>query len=160
MNSVSVTVHTCVLASQIAAFEYIVPIDLTTIFTGYSLLPAVRGTENQTGDWDGTGQTRTVLLSDGSSSQEIITKYDYPNYFSYTVKEFTGILRFFTKSADGEWWFDSISSDKTYIKWKYAFNAKSILAIPFLWFITKVLWRNYMHKALRLSKNQVEYNND
>jgi hypothetical protein len=68
MRSLAATVNTDVAVSQITAFEYNVPIDLTSIFTGYGPLPAVTGTKNQTGAWDGAGQTRTVLLSDGSSA--------------------------------------------------------------------------------------------
>ena len=158
MRSLAATVNTDVAVSQIAAFEYNVPIDLTSIFTGYRLLPAVTGTKNQTGAWDGAGQTRTVLLSDGSSAHEILTKYEHPHYFSYIVSGFTGVLRLLITSANGEWWFSSTSSGKTHIKWRYAFNAKSVFAVPVLWFITNVLWRGYMHKALRLFKAQVEHN--
>lgn len=156
MTSISATVTMELGVNQITAFEYIVPIDLTSIFVGYGPLPAVTGTKNQTGAWDGAGQTRTVLLSDGTSSQEMLTEYGHPNYFKYTVDRFTGILRFVTSSANGEWWFSIVSSDKTLIKWHYTFYAKSIFAVPILWFITKVLWRNYMIKALKLSKAQLE----
>ncbi|MGB6067415.1 MAG: hypothetical protein WBG50_21630 [Desulfomonilaceae bacterium] len=158
MRSPAVTVNTDVAVSQIAAFEHNVPIDLTSIFTGYGPLPAVTGTKNQTGAWDGSGQTRTVLLSDGSSAQEMLTNYEHPNYFSYRVTGFTGALRLLITSANGEWWFSSTSSGKTHIEWRYAFNPKSAFAVPILWFITNVLWRGYMHKALRLFKAQVEHN--
>jgi hypothetical protein len=47
----------------------------------------VIGTKNQTGAWDGAGQTREVFLSDGSSSKEMISKYKHPYYFSYKVNE-------------------------------------------------------------------------
>jgi len=158
MISIAATVNTDVAVSQIAAFEYNVPIDLTSIFTGYGPLPAVTGTKNQTGAWDGAGRTRTVLLSDGSSAKEMLTNYEHPNYFSYTVSEFTGALRLLITSANGEWWFSSTSSGETHIKWRYAFNARSAFAVPVLWFITNVLWRGYMYKALRLFKAQVEHN--
>lgn len=156
MSSLSAIVETTVKASQAKTFEQIVPIDLKTIFTGYGLLPAVTGTQNQAGAWDAAGQTRTVNLSDGSSAQELLTKYEYPNYFSYTVSGFTGVLSFLTTSADGQWWFSSTASGQTLVKWHYAFNAKSFWTIPILWFIATFLWRNYMRKALLLSKIQVE----
>jgi len=156
MSLLSAIVTTEVAVSQIDAFEYNVPIDLTSIFTGYGPLPAVTGTKNQTGAWDGAGQTRTVLLSDGSSAQEILTKYEHPNYFSYTVSDFTGVLRFLATSANGEWWFSSDLSGKTHIKWRYAFNASSFFVVPVLCFITQVLWRGYMRKALGLLKAQIE----
>lgn len=156
MSLFAATVETSVKAAQTVAFNHIVPIDLTTIFTGFGPLPAVTGITNQVGAWDAAGQTRTVHLSDGSSASERLNKYQHPSYFSYTVSGFTGALRFFTSSADGEWWFSSNASGQTLIKWRYAFNARSVLAAPILWFIATFLWRGYMRKALQLSAAQVE----
>jgi len=157
LSSLSAIVETTVKADQAKTFEHIVPIDLKTIFTGYGLLPAVIGTQNQVGAWDAAGQTRTVNLSDGSSAQELLTKYEYPNYFSYTVSGFTGVLRFLTTSANGQWWFSRTTSGQTLVKWQYAFNARSVWSVPILWFIATFLWRNYMCKALLLSQTQVEH---
>lgn len=158
MSSFAAIVATSVKATQVAAFNHIVPIDLTTIFTGYGPLPAVTGTTNQVGAWDATGQTRTVHLSDNSSASERLNEYQHPNYFSYTVSGFTGALRFLATSADGEWWFSSNASGQTQIKWRYAFNARSVFAAPVLWIIANFLWRGYMRKALQLSAAQVERN--
>jgi hypothetical protein len=88
----------------------------------------------------------------------MLTKYEHPHYFSYTVSCFTGSLRFLTTSAHGEWWFSGGSSGQTNIKWCYTFNARSVLAVPVLWLITNILWRNYMNKALQLAKSQIENN--
>jgi Polyketide cyclase / dehydrase and lipid transport len=156
MSLLSTIVQTTVTANQADVFERIVPIDLTSIFTGYGPLPSVTGTQSQVGDWDTTGQTRTVHFSDRSSAQERLTKYEYPGYFSYTVSNFTSLLRFLTTSAHGEWWFTVSRLGQTDIKWRYEFNARSILAIPVLWVIINLLWRNYMHQALQLSKAQIE----
>jgi hypothetical protein len=158
MSLLSATVKTTVTANQADAFEHIVPIDLTSIFKGYGPLPSVKGTQDQVGDWDTAGQTRTVQLSDNSSVQELLTKYEHPHYFSYTVSNFTSLLRFLATSANGEWWFSVGTLGQTNIKWRYKFNARSVLTIPVLWLITNTLWRNYMYKALQLSKTQVEHN--
>lgn len=158
MSLLSATIKTTVTASQTVAFEHIVPIDLTSIFKGYGPLPSVTGIENQVGNWDIAGQTRTVHLSDRSSVQELLTKYEHPQYFSYTVSGFTGVLGFLTTSANGEWWFSVNSSDQTMIKWRYTFNARSVLAVPILWLITHLLWRNYMNNALQRSKALIEQN--
>lgn len=156
MTSLTATITTDVAVNQKSAFEYNVPIDLTSIFTGYGLLPAVSGVKDQTGAWDAAGQTRKVLLSDGSTTKEKLSKYIHPEYFSYMVSEFEGLLGVLVSSAYGEWWFSNISSNKTRIKWRYTFHAKSVITAPFLWFIINILWRNYMVKALRLYKGQVE----
>lgn len=158
MRLLSATIKTKVKADQVEVFEHIAPIDLTSIFKGYGLLPSVIGIQNQIGSWDAEGQTRTVHLSDNSSVQEMLTKYEHPYYFSYTVSRFTGSLRFLTTSANGEWWFSGGSSGQTHIKWRYTFHARSFLAFPILWSITNFLWRNYMHEALQLSKLQIERN--
>jgi hypothetical protein len=153
----SATVQTEIAAKQDIVFKYIVPIDLASIFTGYGPLPAVSGTKNQTGAWDAAGQTRSVIFSDGNSAKEMMTKYEYPRYFSYTVSDFTGAIGVFAKSANGEWWFDTNpSSGATIIKWRYAFNARSVFTAPVVWMITKTLWHGYMYKALMLSKAQLE----
>jgi hypothetical protein len=158
MSLLSATVKITVTANQADAFEHIVPIDLTSIFKGYGILPSVTGIENQVGDWDIAGQTRTVHLSDNSSVQELLTKYEHPRYFSYTVSGFTGVLGFLTTSANGEWWFSTNSSGQTTIEWCYTFNARSVLAAPILWLITHLLWRNYMNNALQQSKALIEQN--
>jgi len=158
MAVLATIVSTEVDVDQIKAFEHIVPIDLSSIFTGYGPLPAVTGTTNQMGGWDAAGQTRTVHLSDGSMAQEELNEYKHPQYFSYTVSGFTGSLRFLTTSANGAWWFESRPTGKTLIKWRYAFKSRSVFAVPVLWFIAKVLWRGYMAKALTLLKEQVEGN--
>jgi hypothetical protein len=161
------TVQTRIQGQPDAVFAHIAPIDLASVFTGYGPLPAVTGTRDQTGPWDTPGQTRTTLLSDGSSATERLIQYESPRYLSYTVSGFTGVLRFFTSSAKGEWWFDAqpaavsggaTAAAVTSVKWRYAFEARSALAAPVLWLIANALWRGYMRKALRLAKQQMESN--
>jgi hypothetical protein len=55
MTKLAADVSTEVDVDQITAFKHIVPIDLTSIFTGYGPLPAVTGTRNQVGGWDTVG---------------------------------------------------------------------------------------------------------
>jgi hypothetical protein len=70
MSLLSATVKTTVKANQADAFEYIVPIDLTSIFKGYGPLPSVTGTQNQVGAWDTAGSSRDTckIVQDGSES--------------------------------------------------------------------------------------------
>ena len=49
MRSTVATVQRIIEASTEDAFKHIVPIDLTSIFTGYGPLPAVTETRDQTG---------------------------------------------------------------------------------------------------------------
>ncbi|WP_431095420.1 SRPBCC family protein [Polaromonas aquatica] len=157
MKSAAATVVTTVEASREKTFLHIVPIDLTTIFTGFGPLPSVTGSLNQTGPWDAAGRSRTVVFSDGSSARETLTNYEYPSRFAYRITEFTGVLRFLATEARGEWWFESVPGrSATSVRWRYEFISRSILLKPLVSLFTRSLWRGYMRKALYLSKAQVE----
>ena len=157
MTSFTATVQSVIPGPPAVVFDRVMPIDLASIFPGYGPLPAVTGVRGQTGAWDGVGQSRTVLLSDGSSAGEQITAYDRPGYFAYTVNNFTGVLRLITNSATGRWWFEpDPTSDSTRVKWSYIFHGRSFLTAPILWFVTNILWRGYMRKSLGLAKSQIE----
>lgn len=157
MKSAAATVTTTIEASREKTFLHIVPIDLTSIFTGYGPLPSVSQTLNQTGPWDAAGRTRNVVFSDGSSARETLTSYDYPNRFAYRITEFTGVLRFLASEARGEWWFEDVPGrSATSVRWRYEFVSRSAILKPLVSLFTRSLWRGYMGKALRLSKEQVE----
>src|SRR5688572_1767103 len=108
MSLDAATVTTTIEVSIEDAFRQIVPIDLTSIFTGHGPLPAVTQTRDQSGAWDAAGRTRTVVFSDGSTAQESLTEYEYPHRFAYTIDHFTGVLRFLASKARGEWWFERV----------------------------------------------------
>lgn len=156
MSGFAASVETEMKVGIEIAFLGVVPIDLTTIFTGYGPLPAVTGVEGQTGGWDAAGQTRTVRLSDGSSAREHLDEYRPPSYFGYTVSGFTGILGRLAASAKGEWWFTPLGDGRTHVKWRYAFQADNRWAAPALWLITNVFWRGYMRKSLEMTRQQIE----
>src|SRR3982751_5860587 len=157
MQSAAATVITTIEAPQEKTFLHIVPIDLASIFTGYGPLPSVTETLNQTGPWDAAGRSRTVVFSDGSSAQEALTGYEYPNRFTYRITGFTGVLRFLASEARGEWWFESVPGRlATTVRWRYEFVSRSKFLKPLIGLFTRSLWRGYMAKALRLAKAQLE----
>ncbi len=155
---ISSVVSIQVAVSPIEAFYHVIPIDLTSIFRGYGLLPAVIRTEAQTGNWDAIGQTRIVNLSDGSHAQELLTQYRQPNYFAYVVSNFSGVLGFLVTAAIGEWWFENCdrSFNSTLIRWSYTFTPKSLFAVPILWLINKFLWSGYMRSVMSNVKEQLD----
>jgi hypothetical protein len=157
-TTISSMVSTEVSVNSIEAFCHIVPIDLTSIFKGYGLLPAVIGTSAQTGDWDAIGQTKTVHLSDGSNVREMITEYQKPDYFAYIVSNFSGSLGYLINSATGEWWFESGDSlsNHTVICWSYTFIPKSPIAVPILWIVNKFIWAGYMRSVMSNIKIQLD----
>ena len=146
------------------AFEVLVPIDLTTIFRGMGPLPAVSGVEDQVGDWDAVGQTRTVRLADGSSLREELTAFDPPAHFAYTIDRLTGALRHLVHGMKGAWWFEEGSGDDgsptTAIRWRYAFQPRNAFARPLAVGIIRLFWQRYMVRALALGIEQVEHRTD
>lgn len=139
------------------AFLHVAPVDLTSIFTGYGPLPAVIETRDQSGNWDGPGQTRTVVLADKSTARETLTLYERPRNFGYTVSEFSGSLGLLAEKAEGWWDFQEIGeSGTTDIEWHYTFYSRSWSAYPLLWFIARIFWQGYMRKALDIMKQQIE----
>jgi len=156
MNPIAVLAETTMETNIRNAFETIVPIDLTKIFTGHRFLPAVQSTKDETGSWDAAGQSRTVCLSDGSEAREELVSYSLPKSFSYKVSGFTGSLKYLAESAQGEWRFDKVSEKITHVEWRYAFNPVSILTLPILLIVAKVFWAGYMKKALAICKQHSE----
>jgi hypothetical protein len=155
---ISSIVSTTVTVDNTQAFSHVVPIDLTSIFRGYGVLPAVIETQSQTGNWDAVGQIRTVHLSDGSYATELLTQYQKPNYFAYVVSNFSGALGLLITRAEGEWWFENCSScpNSTLIRWNYTFIPKSLFVVPILWVINKFLWAGYMRSVMSNVKLQIE----
>lgn len=157
MNSTATTVHATISAPKAQAFAHIVPIDLTSIFTGYGPLPSVVQTRDQSGPWDAAGRSRTVVFSDGSSATESLTGYDFPNGFTYRITDFTGVLKYLASEARGQWWFENVpESGATSVRWRYEFVSRSKWLKPVVGLFTRRLWNGYMRRALDLSKGQVE----
>lgn len=102
-----------------AAWAAIVPCDLTEFFTGMKpAIPAIVSVTDQTGDWDGAGQSRLIHLADGSSVGEAIDEVDRPTAFRYTVGPFGGPLGKLVEHAKGEFLFEELGGG-TAIRWTY-----------------------------------------
>ena len=74
MASLATTVETIVDVPREQAFLGIVPIDLSSVFTGFGPLPAVTGVTDQVGGWDAAGRTRSVMFAGGGSAKEKLTE--------------------------------------------------------------------------------------
>ena len=156
MASFTVTAAADVRAPVAHTFDVIVPVDLSLIFRGRWPLPAVVATRDQTGDWDGAGQTRAVVFSGGGSARERLTGYERPRSFAYTVSDFGGVLGVLVSEADGVWHFEDVSGAVTRVDWSYTFHSRSALTAPVVWLIARALWAGYMRDALRASARIVE----
>ncbi|MGH2907270.1 MAG: SRPBCC family protein [Solirubrobacterales bacterium] len=146
-EGIAVVVTRRAQASPERAFDVIVPVDLAAVFTGYGPLPAVKGTQDQTGDWNAAGQTRRINLSDGSNTSERIDHCERPGHFAYTVGPFHGPIGAIVDHADGAWWFYSAEDGETLIRWRYTWVPKHRIFNAILWPVTR-LWQRYAEQVL------------
>ena len=128
------------------AWEISGPLDPTKYYPKFGPLPAVVGVRDQTGPWDTVGQSRTLVLSDGSSVVETITDADSPTFFAYELSNFTKLFGKLVAGARAEWRFERIDTG-TSIRWTYTFHAKRgrgwIVAA-----IVRLFWARYMNRVL------------
>jgi hypothetical protein len=127
-------------------FAIVTPSDPTRFYPKYGPLPAVVAVRNQTGAWDAAGQSRTLVLSDGSTVVERLTVVEPPRRFAYRLSDFTGAFGNLVAFAEAEWDFDA-SVVGTRIRWTYSYHAQPkrgwIVRV-----IVRVFWARYMKKVL------------
>ncbi|QJU53853.1 SRPBCC family protein [Herbiconiux sp. KACC 21604] len=154
------------VSSQLA-FDRVVPRDDSTLFTGYLVLPAVAGVRGATGPWNVVGQERTVLLSDGGSFRERITRYDRPDEpdgegrFDYAVDRFTGILSLVVSDAVASWRYrpgtgaGGSTAAGSVIEWSYGYRP-----LPGRRFLVRrvigPLWMRYMRRSIAVCARVAE----
>ena len=147
-GTVDVTVKARAKCPAETAFDVIAPIDLSSILEGWLLVPGVDGVRDQTGAWDAAGQTRTVLLSDGSEVEETLTSVERPKSFGYRVGPLPGPLGLLAGFATGEWVFKPVSAKSTDISWTYSFEVDLIRHMA-VRLIVAPMWRGYADRALK-----------
>jgi hypothetical protein len=136
-------------------FTRIVAIDLTTVFTGHGVLPAVVEVTNGHREWTGTGAVRAVTFSDRGEVLERLTGYEPAARYAYEATNFTNVLRFLVSGARSEWSFRPDLKGGTVIEWDYTFHplpgrtgiVRALLAKP---------WKRYMEEILLRTVTQIE----
>ncbi len=151
---IPVTVEVPARTSPSVAFSIIAPIDLSKVFKKWGPFPAVRGANNQSGDWDTPGQTRNPDLSDGSTANEKLTEYTFPHSFAYELTDFTNVLGRLVGKVRGEW---TMTPDgpNTIVRWTYSFYPRFGRRFLVRWALAP-LWRRYATRMLRDTVAYVE----
>jgi hypothetical protein len=152
--TVPVTVQTRARVTPGEAFNAIVPIDLSLMFTGWGPFPAVRGARNQSGAWNHVGASRNPDLSDGSTATETLTEYAPGHSFAYELTDFTNALGRLIIGVRGEWTFTP-DRDGTVIRWTYEFKPRP-LCRSLIRLALAPLWRPYMRAALEAAARVAE----
>ncbi|TPG35880.1 SRPBCC family protein [Mycolicibacterium hodleri] len=140
--------------TQDAAFDGTVPIPLPTLFhRWYGPIPPIKTVEGQTGDWDEVGKSRTVFLRGGGSMREVLTSYDVPRSFGYTLSDVKGPLAPLVEHIEGLWAFEPVGTG-TKVTWRWTIHPRSALVAPALPVFGK-LWLGYARQSLEELSNQL-----
>jgi hypothetical protein len=94
-------------SSPDVAFQTLVDAPLEDLFpTRSGAIPRVQRVESQQGAWGSVGQTRTVVLADGSRNLETLVSVSPPSDYRYTLTELTGPMRPLVRQVDGRFTFE------------------------------------------------------
>jgi len=144
-RTVPATVQARTSASPARAFAVIVPAPVALVFEKWGPFPATRAARDQTGAWDGAGQSRTLELGDGTTLKEVIVEYDEGHSFAYEATEFTNILGRLIHGVRGDWTFIE-DGPGTIVRWTWEFKPRAFCFIPVRLLLVP-LFRNYMQRA-------------
>ena len=124
------------------AFDGVLASPLPELFAERSgPIPPVRECTGQVGDWGDVGQTRTIVLADGSSNLETLVALDRPGSYRYRLTDFTGSMKALIRSVDGEFAF-AAHDGGTRATWTWQLHpthAVARLLLP----VMGVFWRRY-----------------
>lgn len=127
------------------AFQSLLDAPLEELFpTRSGLIPPVRGSEGQDGAWGSVGQTRTVVLADGSRNLETLTKVERPGDYRYALTDFTGPMRLLVRRVEGRFAFET-APEGTQVSWSWVLhptNPAARLAFPVLAASWRTMARN------------------
>lgn len=122
-------------------------------------VPAVTGVANQEGPWDRLGQTRNVMLTDGSVLSEEIVEVVAPAggraRLVYEVQGFSAPIGLLTNESRSEIDFTA-DGEMTRVHWVYGYRPKSVVARVPLSLFVPLLWQGYVQKAFENSKKIIE----
>jgi hypothetical protein len=137
-----VSSSTVVSATPEAAFDGVLAAPLPELFTDRAgPIPPVRECTGQQGAWGDVGQTRTVVLADGSSNLETLVAADRPGSYRYRLADFTGPMKLLIRSVDGEFAFRP-EGQGTQVTWTWHMhptNPAARLVLP----VVARFWRRY-----------------
>lgn len=110
------------------AFQALVDAPLEELFpTRSGLIPAVRRSEGQQGAWGRVGQTRTVVLADGSRNLETLVAVAPPADYRYRLTDFTGPMKLLVRTVEGRFAFEPHGAESR-ATWTWELHATHPLA--------------------------------
>jgi hypothetical protein len=120
---------TVVDAGPDVAYQGLVDAPLEVLFpTRSGVIPPIRRCEDQGGPWGNPGQTRTVILADGSRNVETLVGADRATRdYRYTLTDFTGPMKLLVRKVEGRFAFDPADAG-TKVTWSWTVHPTNPLA--------------------------------
>jgi hypothetical protein len=122
------------------AFDTLVDAPLEDLFVDrVGPIPPVQRCDGQDGAWGTAGQSRKVVLADGSSNLETLVATDRPHDYRYRLTDFTGPFSWLVAAVDGRFTFVPESAG-TRATWSWSIhprNAAARLLLP----VVGIFWR-------------------
>jgi Polyketide cyclase / dehydrase and lipid transport len=146
LRGTGATVTALAPASPAQTFAIMTPVDPSRFYPRFRVIPATVEVRDQTGAWDGEGQTRQLVLSDGGSVIETLKSVQPPFRFVYELTDFRKVFGVLVDHARAEWLFGE-EEQRTRVRWTYTFFAKpgrGLLVAA----IVKAFWGPYMRHVL------------
>lgn len=128
------------------AYEAVLSAPLAEVFSArYGPLPPIRTVRDQEGVWGTVGQTRTIVLADGGTMREELTRVEPHREFAYRITDVTGPMKPLVASVEGRWAFAPAGTGAR-VTWSWTVHPAPYagLAMP----LFGKLWRGYAGVAL------------
>jgi hypothetical protein len=129
------------------AFARVITWPLPEVFRRrYLALPPISEVREAPATWGTVGQTRRIVLADGGTMLETLTRVDPPTAFGYTLTEITGPLAPLATSIDGTWAFDAVGTGSR-VTWSWDVHPRGLpgrLVMP----VFGRLWHGFAKQGL------------
>ncbi len=106
-------------------------------------------------DWTQVGARRRITLDNGATLLETIKTISHSEHFGYELTEFSGmsrLVKIFIARGSSQCWFTDGKAGGTHIVWRFSYEPRNVLVIPFLWVFMNTAYRSYMRSAARRIK--------
>ncbi|ROR90732.1 SRPBCC family protein [Nocardioides aurantiacus] len=148
MPPVTFTQSATFATSPARAFATVLPAPLPGLFDRrYVALPRIREVRDQVGEWAEPGQTRTIVLADGSRMHERLVGVEAPGHFDYELSGLTGPLALLARRVEGRWAFEAAGGG-TRVTWSWQVHPRSPLVRPAV-LALRVMWAGYARLGLQ-----------
>lgn len=158
----STTIKMIFNCSLESAFKTPMLSDVRKIHTGYSITPKVTHTTEDE-SWGKVGGSRKIFMEKntffpgGESGLDTVLERIENKYWKIEIGELKHVA-FGIEKFQGEWMTREIEPNKIEVTYRYSVFSKNNLYYVFHWYLTNIIWRDYMKHAMKNIKVMAENN--